>query len=249
MYALRMNCSGLPYFASNSCGRLGRNHFVGTVAHADQLDQAVPHRGKHFAFGLEIGVRHQRPISRDDACSGVGYFEQRPLRRDEAAGNDHICIARVASVARADPAAGVKVEYWIAVSTRQPAGHQNIGTGEVDVDVAVSVRLHQITILDRLVAEGHFLGPAVEGVIREGGLGMRLKGALPPARINLGAEPELGVFVRDDFSAGFAEGFVGAGTIRVPGRVEEHLDRLATRLIGDQLEQARRNARVRRHPP
>ncbi len=32
-------------------------------------------------------------------------------------------------------------------------------------------------------------------------------------------------------------GFVGAGAIRVPGRVEKHLDRLAARLIRDQLEQ------------
>ena len=66
---------------------------------------------------------------------------------------------------------------------------------------------------------------------------MRLVGALLPAAVDLGAQPELGVFVRDDLRAGFSQRFVRSGVLRMPAGVEQHLYRLAARLLGHQLQQ------------
>ncbi len=98
------------------------------------------------------------------------------------------------------------------------------------------MRLRHQCIFHRLLAEGH-LGGSVEGLGGKRGLGHGLKGLLLPAEVDLRAQPQLRVLRRNDFSAGFAESFVGAGVFGMPVRVEQRLHGTPARLLRDELQE------------
>ena len=99
-----------------------------------------------------------------------------------------------------------------------------LGPGEKYVDVAVSVRLEQMSVFDVLVSERHPLWTfvVVERLVRQGFRRSWRVDRVLPFNNDFGGHPQSRVFLCDDHRSRLPEGVVRTGLLQVPVSVEEH---------------------------
>src|SRR5262245_28337971 len=100
-----------------------------------------------------------------------------------------------------------------------------------------------MSVSDLFLSEHHLSG-CVKRLVRKRVFGPGLVRAILPFNENIGAQPELCVFVRDDFRAAISEGFVRTGIVRMPIGVENRGNVLRRDLAGNELQQLARAVRT-----
>ena len=98
------------------------------------------------------------------------------------------------------------------------------------------MRLPEVSIFDLLAAEAHLAG-CVEGFGRKGIRRPWLVVAVLPLAVEVSAEPEFRIFVRDDLRPGLSNRFIRAGMVRMPIGIKEDLNALVFEFLAEELHQ------------